>query len=158
MGVYFQQRALKNELGVTSGSLYYSRLRRSRLGHIIVCIILLSIIDIEVPVSVSAATIKPDSFNVSLNSIATFTCSSLGAYFLVFTINEVSVTDSVNNNRGLSQGSPEVIDEIRYKNLTVEAKVINNNTNISCIRLPGEIKAEPALLRIQGNKQCNVSI
>ena len=61
------------------------------------------------------------------------------------------VTDSVNNNRGLNQGSQEVINGIRYRNLTVEAKIINNNTNISCIRLPGEITAEPALLRIQGN-------
>ena len=105
-----------------------------------------------------AATIEPDSLNVSLNSIATFTCSSFGANFLFFTIDEVPVTDSVNDNRGLNEESQSVINGTRYKNLTVEAKVINNNTNISCIRLPGEITAEPALLRIQGNKQCDMSI
>ena len=102
-----------------------------------------------------AATIKPDSFNISLNSIATFTCSSVGANFLYFTIDEVPVNENVNDNRGLNEGTQEVIDGIRYRNLTVEAKVINNNTNISCTRLPGEMTAEPALLRIQGNKQCN---
>ena len=123
------------------------------------CIILLSIIDIEVPVSVLAvAIIEPNSLNVSLNSIATFTCSSFEANFLYFTIDEVPANENVNNNRGLNEGTQEVIDGIRYRNLTVEAKVINNNTNISCIKTPGEIKAEPALLRIQGNKQCNVSI
>ena len=105
-----------------------------------------------------AATIEPDSLNVSLNSIATFTCSSFGANFLYFTIDEVSVTDSVNNDRGLNEGSQDVINGTRYRDLTVEAKVTNNNTNISCIRIPGEITAEPALLRIQGNKQCNVTI
>ena len=101
----------------------------------------------------SAATIEPDSLNVSLNSIATFTCSSFGANFLYFTIDKVPVTESVNDNRGLNEGSQEVINGTRYRSLTVEAKVINNNTNISCTRLPGEIIAEPALLRIQGNKQ-----
>lgn len=107
---------------------------------------------------VVAATIEPDSLNVSLNSIATFTCSSFGANFLFFTIDEVPVTENINNNRGLNEGIQSVINGTRYRNVTVEAKVINNNTNISCIRLPGEITAEPALLRIQGNKQCNVSI
>ena len=107
---------------------------------------------------VAATIIEPDSLNVSLNSIATFTCSSFGANFLYFIIDEVPVTESVNDNRGLNEGSQEVINGTRYRSLTVEAKVINNNTNISCTRLPGEITAEPALLRIQGNKQCNVSI
>ena len=105
-----------------------------------------------------AATIEPDSLNVSLNSIATFTCSSFGANFLYFTIDGVPVTESVNDNRGLNEGSQEVINGTRYRSLTAEAKVINNNTNISCSRLPGEIIAEPALLRIQGSRQCNVSI
>ena len=103
-----------------------------------------------------AATIEPDSLNVSLNSIATFTCSSFGANFLYFTIDKVAVTDSVNDDRGLNEGSQDVINGTRYRNLTVEAKVINNNTNISCIRIPGEITAEPALLKIQGNITSNV--
>ena len=62
----------------------------------------------------------------------------------------------MNDNRGLNEESQSVINGTCYKNLTVEAKVINNNTNISCVRTPGVITTEPALLKIQGNKQCNV--
>ena len=105
-----------------------------------------------------AATIRPDSLNVSLNSISTFTCSSFGASFLFFTIDKIPVAQGVNAGRGLNEGIQKVINRTRYRILTIEAKVINNNTNISCIRLPGETTAEPALLKIQGNKQCNVSI
>ena len=70
------------------------------------------------------------------------------------------VTQDVNAGRGLNQGSQEVINGTRYRNLTVEAKVINNNTNISCTSVIGSdvVESEPALLRIQGNKQCNVTI
>ena len=107
-----------------------------------------------------AATIEPDSLNVSLNSIATFTCSSFGANFLFFTIDKVPVTDSVNADRGLNEGTQDVINGTRYRNLTVEAIVINNDTNISCTSVIGSdvTESEPALLRIQGNKQCNVTI
>ena len=109
---------------------------------------------------VVAATTEPDSLNVSLNSIATFTCSSFGANFIFFTIDEVPVTEGVNADRGLNEGIQSVINGTRYRNLTVEAKVINNNTNISCTSVIGSdvTESEPALLRIQGNKQCNVSI
>ena len=107
-----------------------------------------------------AATIEPDSLNISLNSIATFTCSSFGANFLFFTIDKVPVTDSVNDDRGLNEEIQAIINGTRYRNLTVEAKVINNNTNISCTSVIGSdvVESEPALLRIQGNKQCNVTI
>ena len=88
-----------------------------------------------------------------MNSNSTLTCCSPGASFLFFTIDRVPVTEEVNTGRGLNQGDQHNISGILCRNLTVEAKVINNNTNISCTRLPGEITAEPALLKIQGNKQ-----
>ena len=98
--------------------------------------------------------------NVSLNSIATFTCISPGSSHLFFRINGESASDSSNAGRGLNEGGQDVINGTRYRNLTVEAKVINNNTNISCTSVIGSdvTESEPALLRIQGNKQCNVTI
>ena len=108
----------------------------------------------------SAATIEPASLNVSLNSIATFTCSSFGASFLYFTIDKVPVTEEINNNRGLNEGGQRVVNGTRYRNLTVEAININDNTNISCTSVIGSDVAEPepALLRIQGKNKCNVFI
>ena len=139
----------KNDLCIyTSGSLY-TRLHRSRLGHSIVCIIKLigSLV-------LSAVTIEPDSLNVSLNSIATFTCISPGSSHLFFKINGDSVSDSRNAGRGLNEGSQDVTNGTRYRNITVKAIDINNNTNISCTSLSGSdvTESEPALLRIQGNK------
>ena len=101
-----------------------------------------------------AATIEPDSLNVSLNSIATFTCSSPGSSHLFFSINGDSVSHSSNAGRGLNEGSQDITNGTRYRILTVKAIVINNNTNISCTSVIGSdvTESEPALLRIQGNK------
>ena len=100
------------------------------------------------------AAIEPDSLNVSLNSIATFTCISPGSSYLFFSVNGDSVSDSRNAGRGLNEGSQDVTNGTRYRNITVKAIDINNNTNISCTSLSGSdaTESEPALLRIQGNK------
>ena len=94
--------------------------------------------------------------NVSLNSIATFTCISPGSSHLFFSINGKSASDSSNAGRKLNEEDQDVINGTRYRNLTVEAIDINNNTNISCTSVSGSVvtESEPALLKIQGNKQC----
>ena len=105
----------------------------------------------------SVVTIEPESINASSNSIVTFTCISPGSSHLFFSINGESTSNPSNAGRGLKEEDQDVIiNGTRYRNLTVEAKVINNNTNISCTSVIGSdaTESEPALLRIQGNKQC----
>ena len=100
-----------------------------------------------------AVTVEPNSLNTTSNSVATFSCSSPGATFLFFTIDGIPVTQDVNANRGLTEGIQTIINGTLYRNLTVEAKAINNNTNISCTSTHGTdvITSEPSLLMIQGN-------
>ena len=107
-------------------------------------------------ICIVAVTVEPSSLNVSLNSIATFTCISPGSSHLFFSINGKSASDSSNAGRKLNEEDQDVINGTRYRNLTVEAIDINNNTNISCTSVNGSVvtKSEPALLKIQGNKQC----
>ena len=107
-------------------------------------------------ICIVAVTIEPSSLDVSLNSNATFTCISPGSTHLFFRVNKISASDSSIADRKLNEGSQDVINGTRYRILTVEAIDINNNTNISCTSVIGSdvVESEPALLRIQGNKQC----
>ena len=127
----------------------FAALAVANSGNITVCVMIFYL-------EIVAVTIKPKSLNVSLNLIATFTCISPGSSHLFFSINGKSTSDPSNAGRGLNEGAQSVIiNGTRYRNLTVETEVINNNTNISCTSVIGSdvMESEPALLRIQGNKQ-----
>ena len=89
--------------------------------------------------------------NASLNSLTTFICSSSEATSLFFEIDGIPVVQDVNANRGLTQGVQITINGTLFRNLTVEAKAINNNSNVSCTAVGSSaVPAEPSQLMIQG--------
>ena len=93
---------------------------------------------------------QPVSLNTSLDSTVSFTCEATDATAIVFFVDDISASDILNIMRGFTELEQGTINGTTTRSLSVKAQEINNNTNISCGTIPGGIKSETAILRIQG--------
>ena len=88
--------------------------------------------------------------NTSLDSTVTFTCEATDVLLLHFYVDGVPASYSVIIDRGFIELHQITNKTITRRSLSADAQKTNNNTNISCITLPGNIRSENATLRIQG--------
>ena len=94
---------------------------------------------------------QPVSLNTSLNSTVTFTCEATGVSIINFYVNETVAAQQSIRNKGFTElGQVTINGTINRRSISVYAQEINNNTNISCFAIPGNIKSDNATLRIQG--------
>ena len=81
----------------------------------------------------------------------TFTCEATGISVILFYVGETSAAESDIVSRGFTQLSQDTINgSIRRRQLSVQAREINNNTYIYCSAVPGEVRSDNATLTIQG--------
>ena len=101
--------------------------------------------------SLSTYVTHPVSLNASLNSTVTFTCEATGVTVIIFFVGDMLASAVTYVSKGFDEGAQKTINgTIKQRNLSVYAQLINNNTNISCITSPGDLRSETAALKIQG--------
>ena len=101
--------------------------------------------------SVSEYVTHPKSVNASLNSTVTFSCEATDISLLFYYVEENMLASEVTYvNRGFFEGDQKTNGTLKRRELSIYAQEINNNTNISCATIPGNIRSENAILIIQG--------
>ena len=88
--------------------------------------------------------------NTSLNSTVYFTCEATGVDFIYFLANGTSAEDTDIEDRGFSPTPQTTFNGTTRTSLSVWAQAMNNNTNISCQLVPGDIDSANAILMVQG--------
>ena len=97
---------------------------------------------------------QPVSLNTSLDSTVIFTCEATDGA-IIFFVDDISASNILNIKRGFTELHQVTINGTTKRSLSAKAQEINNNTNISCGTIPGGIKSETAILRIQGRVACD---
>ena len=98
---------------------------------------------------------QPVSLNTSLNSTVTFTCEATGISHIFFYVGENPAAESSNVNRGFTELHLQIVNgTVRRRQLSVQAREINNNSIIHCVATPGDIRSDNATLTIQGIVMC----
>ncbi|XP_019853916.1 PREDICTED: uncharacterized protein LOC109583147 [Amphimedon queenslandica] len=100
----------------------------------------------------SIYTVQPASLNATLNSTVSFTCEATKStvFLIYFYVGVISANEDSIVERGFIQESQYTLNETLQRSLSVWAQETNNNTNISCSTVPGNIRSTIAILKIQG--------